>query len=114
MKKENEIIINDGRVFFIDNISYIFPYEVKKKIEKWGVLEEYKNKFFTLNQINSIIANLINGQVYINGSMELNITVCWKTNKIQGYHHCLAIKNYYYELENRDNELNIKFRKISL
>ncbi|KGO15515.1 hypothetical protein [Clostridium botulinum] len=85
------------------------------------MLEEYKNKFFTLNQINSIIPNLIKSQVYINGSMELDITVCWKTNKIQGYHHWPVIKNYYpviknyyYELENRDNELNIKFRKISL
>ncbi len=75
--------------------------KLKKRLRNGEYSKNIKIKFFTLNQINSIIANLINGQVYINGSMELNITVCWKTNKIQGYHHCLAIKNYYYELENR-------------
>lgn len=86
--------------FYIDfkSIRMCYPSEVSKVVTNFGVLEQYKDKKYTMKEINEIIANLIMKNPYISNSMSIKINIL----NGMGYHHILDIKNYDYKNQSRD------------
>lgn len=92
----------------INVMKYCYPSSVSRFVEEtnFGVLEQYKNKNYTLQEINEIIAELIMKQPYIPGSMTLKLSV----SSNLGYHHILDFKNYWYKEEKQSDDQVIRFR----
>lgn len=88
----------EKRLFYIDfkNIKYIYPREISKRVENFGVLEKYKDKKYTLDEINQIVAELVIRMPFISHSMDIQINIMGI-----GYHHMLRIKNYEYNSQKR-------------
>lgn len=98
--------MND-RKFYI-NFNYItmnYPSEVSKLVNNFGVLEQYKDKKYTLKEINNIIAELVVKTPYINNSMQIKLSVM----NGGAYHHTLVFKNYEYNNQNRSENTEIGF-----
>ena len=93
--------------FYIDfsHITRIYPRETSKRVQNFGVLEQFKDNKYTLREINEIIAELMVKTPFIKGSMEIKLTV----NSNRGYHHILVFKNYEYEKQNREDSEKIGF-----
>jgi hypothetical protein len=98
--------------FYIDfeDISYCFPYCESKRTKNFGVLDKYRNKLYSIEEINEIIAELITKIPYISGAMDLNMTINYKElfMNIVGYHHILSFKNYDHHLQ-KITDTEIKF-----
>lgn len=94
--------------FYIDtkSVKYCYPRSVSRFVEDLGVLEEYKDKKYTLDEINQIIADLIIRQPYMKGSMSIKISI----SSNLGYHHILDFKNYWYDEQEPSNDKSIHFR----
>jgi len=101
MNLENE------KRFYIDfnSIRMCYPYEVSKKVSNFGVLNEYKDKKYTLKEINDIIATLITKTPYVANSMSLHVNIM---NGL-GYHYILDINNYNYGKQVQTEEKEIHF-----
>lgn len=98
--------MNDKKFYInFDYITRIYPKEISKRVSNFGVLEKYKDKKYTLKEVNEIIAELIVKTPFIEGSMEIELSVM--SNR--GYHHMLVFKNYEYSNQNRTNSEEIKF-----
>jgi hypothetical protein len=83
-----------------------YPYEISKRINDFGVLEQYKDKKYTMAEINQIVADLIMKNPYISNSMFIKICVM----SGMGYHHILDIKNYNYSKQERtDKEVRFQY-----
>lgn len=78
-------------------------------MKNFGVLEEYRDKKYTLKEMNEIIAGLIIKQPFVTGSMNLKIAIY----NGMGYHHILDFKNYFYKEEGRTENEEISFRELS-
>ena len=101
------MVLQKDRHFYIDfqTIRMIYPNQVSKCVEDYGVLNRYKDKKYTLKGINEIAAELIMKMPYINNSMDIKINIM--SNR--GYHHMLVIKNYDYNKQSREEAPMIKF-----
>jgi hypothetical protein len=100
--------IHNDRVFYIDfdSIRMCYPYEVSKRVAGgFGKLEEYRDKKYTMMEMNRIIAELIQNPPYIPESMDLTICVL----RGRAYHHILSFKNYDYKNQTREESPTIKF-----
>lgn len=86
--------MNNEKKFYIDcnAVKMCYPHGVSKRVDNLGVLERYKDKKYTLKEINEIIAELIVKNPYISNSMFIKISV----SSNLGYHHMLNIRNYEY------------------
>ena len=95
------------RLFYIDfrTIRMIYPRQVSTYVEDYGILEQYKDKKYTLKEINEIVADLVTKTPYINNSMDIKINIM--SNR--GYHHMLVIRNYDYDKQEREKDPRIKF-----
>jgi len=98
--------IENEKRFYIDfnTIKMIYPREVSKKVTNFGVLEQYRDKKYTMKEINEIIAELITKRPFISNSMSIHINVMGI-----GYHHMLDIKNYNYDKQNRIDNAKVEF-----
>lgn len=98
--------INEKR-FYIDfnYMTMVYPCEISRRITNFGVLGQYKDKKYTLKEINKIIAELIIKMPFISNSMSIHI--CIKNGA--GYHYILDIQNYNYNNQERTDEMEIKF-----
>ena len=83
-----------------------YPQTIGEKVTRFGVLEPYRNKKYTLKEINEIIAELIIRTPYISHSMWLGITAYGPMDKI---HFMLSIKNYDYDNQNKEYQPEVKF-----
>ena len=98
----------DEKVFYIDCdfMEMCYPQTIGEKVTRFGVLEPYRNKKYTLKEINEIIAELIIRTPYISHSMWLGITAYGPMDKI---HFMLSIKNYDYDNQNKEYQPEVKF-----
>jgi hypothetical protein len=107
-------IINQEKLFYINTIKYCLPQKTSEFLRinnNWGDLEKYKGKKYSLDEINNIISEIIKRQPYISSSMFLEIYVCYSIGTGEGCHTSLRIFNYYYELEDiNENAIIIIFR----
>lgn len=95
-------------VFYLD-LKYakmIYPYSVSRVIENLGVLDQYRNKMYTRSEINKIIYDLLERNVFIPNSMEIRINVMANN----GYYQMLTIKNFGYEKQEKTEEAVVQFK----
>jgi len=97
--------------FYIDcdHISICYPCKTRQYLDNLGVLEQYKNKKYSLEEINKIIADIIIKTPFVNNSMNLDINVCYSDGKAKGFHHIISIKNYWYENQQKEDKPEIKY-----
>lgn len=95
------------RLFYIDfkTIRMCYPREVSEYVVDYGVLKQYKDKKYTLKEINEIAAELIVKMPYISNSMHIKINIM--SNR--SYHHMLVINNYDYDKQEREKDSRIKY-----
>ena len=98
--------IENEKRFYIDfnTIKMLYPKEVSKPVTNFGVLEKYKDKKYTMKEINEIIAELVVKRPFISNSMNIHINVMGI-----GYHHMLDIKNYNYDKQKRTDVEEVGF-----
>lgn len=97
--------------YFIDShMSYCYPYEVSKKVEDYGVLSKYIGNYYSRDEMDKIICNLIMNHPYIDGAMWLMLSANWKEGNTVGYYHILNFTNHN-EKHQRKGSLEIKFEK---
>lgn len=97
--------------YYIDkHVTYCYPYETKKLTKEYGVLSKYIGKYFSRDEIDEIICELVMKHPYIENSMMLNLAVMWRDERIVGYYHTLDFRNDNYEKQNRGS-LEIKYEK---
>lgn len=102
---------NHMKKFYIDShISYCYPYDIEKATKHYGVLSEYIGKYYTRNEIDKIICELIAKRPYIENAMWLKLCVMWREGDIVGYHHVLTFRNYDCEKQSKGS-LEIKYEK---
>lgn len=96
----------DKRIFYIDfsTIRITYPSDISRNINRFGVLEQYRDKTYTLKEINAIVAELVTKVPYIPGSMSLKLNVIGV-----GYHHMLVFKNYDYKEQKRVKQPDIQY-----
>ena len=76
--------------YYIDRfIDYCYPHESSRITKCFGVLSEYMGKYFSRNEMDKIICELIMRHPYIENSMHLNISIVWKENDTTGFYHIL-------------------------
>lgn len=97
----------DEKVFYInfDFMKMCYPQTIGEKVTRFGVLEPYRNKKYTLKEINEIIAELVIRTPYISHSMSLGITVYG----VEHIHFMLDIPNYEYDNQNKEYQPEVKF-----
>lgn len=97
---------DDKRLFYIDfdNIKRLYPSEISQRVKRFGVLDQYKDKKYTLKEINAIVAELVTKVPYIPGAMSLKLNVIGV-----GYHHMLVFKNYDYKEQDRGEQPEVQF-----
>lgn len=93
--------------FYIDtkNISITYPSQVSERVDSLGIFSEYENKKFALKEINEIIANLMVMYPYVEGSMNLKVSIMGNGH----YHQILNFKNYEYEKQSAKSESTVKY-----
>lgn len=98
-------MVNNEKRFFIDfnSIRFCYPCEVSKKVSNLGVLEQYRDKKYTLKEMNEIIASLIIKTPYISNSMFIHINIM----NGGAYHYILDIKNYEYGNQERFDDVAV-------
>lgn len=98
----------DEKVFYIDFdfMKMCYPYEINESVTGFGVLEPYRNKKYTLKEINEIIAELVIRTPYISHSMGLYMTVYGPMHKI---HFMLSIPNYEHDNQSKEKQPEVKF-----
>ena len=96
--------------YYIDcnHITICYPYKINERLKDIGVLEQYRDKMYSLEEINKIIAELIVRTPYVDNSMDLNISVCWTENNTRGTHHHLTFQNYWHEKQKKTED-KVKF-----
>lgn len=107
MFQEGSHNVMDDKIFYI-NFEYmtrVYPYEASDRVKNFGVLEQYRDKMYTLREMNEIIADLIIRTPYIRNAMSLKISVTRGTS----YHHILNIMNYEYDDQVRSDDERIEF-----
>ncbi len=97
----------DEKVFYIDFdfMKLRYPYELNERVTRFGVLEQYRDKKYTLKEINEIIAELVIRTPYISHSMGLYMTV-YGPKEI---HSMLSFNNYDFENQKKDYRPEVKF-----
>lgn len=97
---------DDTRIFYIDfsTIRITYPSDISRNINRFGVLDQYKDKKYTLKEINAIVAELVTKVPYIPGAMSLKLNVIGV-----GYHHMLVFKNYDYKEQDRGEQPEVQF-----
>lgn len=100
--------LENDKLFYIDfnTVKRIYPGQISVIAKDCGVLEEYRNNKYTLEEINNIIAKLITRVPYIKGSMDIRMSIMGKN---LGYHHILTFKNYEYKNQERMTSSKIEF-----
>lgn len=100
--------MEDKKVFYIDlkTVRAIYPCDISRVVKNLGVLEKYRDKKYTLKEINEIVAELVTKVPYIPHSMNIHINVMGNG---YGYHHMLDIKNYNFKGQERLDNPEIKF-----
>lgn len=100
-------MFTNEKVFYIDfdTMKICYPYEISERVTGFGVLEQYRNKKYTLKEINEIIAELVIRTPFISNSMSLYMTV-YGMNRI---HFMLNIPNYEHENQNKEYKPEVKF-----
>lgn len=86
------------RKYYIDSISYCFPYEtdvyLKNHQDKlYGCLLPYMDKEMTEEEADKLICELVMKHPMIEGAMWLEIPVIWKENNLCGFYHIITIRN---------------------
>lgn len=98
--------MNDKNFYInFNHITRTYPKEISKVVNNFGVLEKYRDKKYTLKEVNEIISQLIVKTPFILGSMEIKMDIMSNC----GYHHILVFKNYEYHSQNRTDKEEIKF-----
>ena len=110
MRKEYEKAITGEKIFFISEVELSLPFKTDRTLNNWGVLESYKDKLFSLEEIIELTAELYKKQPYILGAMQIEVLISWKVDDIQGIHDVLDFYNYYYETENVDDDFVLTYR----
>lgn len=94
-----------------ERIEIVFPCEAGEWAENLGIFEKYKGKFYTLEEINKIIAEMIIRMPYVSGAMWLEFTVsCIEDEGSSSYHHMIVINNYGWEEQRKSRTKKIKFK----
>ena len=81
---------NEKKFYFnLNHVQYIYPSQVLKNVPDLGVLNEFKDKFYTEKEVNEIVAMLIQRVPYIPNSMRIKVNVMYAGS----YYHILEFKN---------------------
>lgn len=80
--------------YFIDrHMTYCYPYKTRQRVENYGVLAEYIGKYFSRDEMDKIICELIMRHPYIEHSMFLEISIMCGDESCSGYYHILSFRN---------------------
>lgn len=97
--------------YFIDShITYCYPYEVDKPIKNHGVLSKYIGKYYTRDEIDKIICELVMRHPYVERAMRVKVNVMWKQGNTSGYYYILDFENDNYNEQDKGS-LEIKYEK---
>ena len=89
---------NEKKFYFnLNHVQYIYPSQVLKNVPDLGVLNEFKDKFYTEKEVNEIVAMLIQRVPYIPNSMRIKVNVMYAGS----YYHILEFKNIGYSNQTR-------------
>ena len=93
--------------YFDKFMEYCYPYEESQKVVSYGVLEQYIGKYFTRDEIDKIICELIMKHPYVSGSMSLKLSVSRidLSKNISEYYHILTFKNDNYGNQGKGHEI---------
>lgn len=100
------------KIFFIDfnSIAVLFPFEIAGPIEHYGVLEQYRDKKYTMKEMNAIIAELIEKQPYVPTAMNISIHTMYTNQENETcYHHSIHFKNHLHTSQQRKEDHTIQF-----
>lgn len=91
------------KYFICPHVHYCYPCEVAKPTIDFGVLHQYIGKYFTRDQIDEIICKMVLRHPYVEGAMQLEISVQWEENGVVGYYHSFEFQNENYKIQNKSN-----------
>ena len=105
--------------YIIKYISYCYPFEISKNTKNYGVLNDYIGKYYTQEEIDEIICEMIKRHPYIENSMNIKIEiernveryVNGKRRIAREFYHILDFRNYNYNNQKRGGT-EIKYEKI--
>lgn len=98
------------RKYYISDIMrYCYPFGISKVVENYGVLSQYIGKFYSRDEIDGIVCELVTRHPYIEGSMKLSVTVMC-VDEWEEIYHAFDFKNFDYEKQKRADTA-IKFEK---
>lgn len=106
-----------GKKYFIDSImKYCYPNETNKIVDDYGVLSQYMGKYYSRDEIDAIICELITEHPYVSGSFRLEMSVMYierfntGIDGCMGYYHILDFQNFDYKRQ-KCGDTAIKFEK---
>ena len=79
--------------YFIGSTTYCYPYQTSNLVQDYGVLSVYIGKYFTRDEMDKIICELIMRHPYIEHSMWIKINIEWIDGSVRGYYHMLSFNN---------------------
>lgn len=102
-----------------ERMSYCYPFEVSKNTKNYGVLNDYIGKYYTQEEIDEIICEMIKRHPYIENSMKIEIIIERKVERyvngkksiVRELYHILDFKNYNYKNQKRGGT-EINYEKI--
>lgn len=102
-----------------EHIAYCYPFEVSKRTKNYGVLNDYIGKYYTQEEIDEIICEMIKKHPYVENSMNIKIEIERKVERcvngkkriLRELYHILDFRNYNYNNQKR-GEIEIKYEKV--